>query len=103
MAALAQESWLATYRLLVQDRLGGLVAGQIGEALGIAAATLSFHLMTLARSGLVTHRQAGRFVRYSAVFAAMHALIDYLSASCCGTDRSACQALEATSNLEKQA
>lgn len=90
LAALAQGSRLAIYRLLVQAGPAGLVAGQIGESLGIPAATLSFHLKTLAHSGLVTHRQEGRYVRYSADFAAMHALIDYLSASCCGADRSAC-------------
>ncbi len=90
LAALAQESRLAIYRLLVQAGPVGLVAGQIGDALGIAPATLSFHLKTLAHSGLVTQRQEGRFVRYSADFNAMHALIDYLSANCCGSDRSAC-------------
>lgn len=90
LAALAQESRLAIYRLLVQAGPAGLVAGQIGEALGIPAATLSFHLKTLAHSGLVSHRQEGRYARYSADFAAMHALIDYLSANCCGADRSVC-------------
>ncbi len=90
LAALAQHSRLAIYRLLVQAGPAGLVAGQIGEALGIPAATLSFHLKTLTHSGLVTHRQEGRFVRYSADFAAMHALIDYLSTNCCGAERSVC-------------
>jgi DNA-binding transcriptional ArsR family regulator len=90
LAALAQDSRLAIYRLLVQAGPAGMVAGQIGESLGIPAATLSFHLKTLAHSGLVTHRSEGRFVRYSADFTAMHALIDYLSANCCGADRSVC-------------
>lgn len=90
LSALAQDSRLAIYRMLVRAGPAGLVAGQIGEALGIPAATLSFHLKTLAHGGLVTQRPEGRFVRYSADFAAMHALLDYLSANCCGSDRSAC-------------
>lgn len=100
LAALAQESRLAIYRMLVQAGPAGLVAGQIGEHLGIPAATLSFHLKTLAHSGLVTHRAEGRYVRYSAAFAAMHALIDYLSANCCGTDRGACLPCEPTTAKE---
>lgn len=90
LAALAQESRLAIYRLLVQAGPAGLVAGRIGEVLGIPAATLSFHLKNLAHSGLVHPHQEGRYVRYTADFAAMHALIDYLSANCCGADRAVC-------------
>jgi len=91
LAALAQNSRLAIYRLLVEAGPAGLVAGQISETLAIPPATLSFHLKTLLHSGLVTHRAEGRFVHYSADFAAMHALIDYLSANCCGADRSRCR------------
>lgn len=90
LAALAQESRLAIYRQLVQAGPSGLVAGQIGAALGIPAATLSFHLKTLAHGGLVTYRQEGRYTRYYADFAAMHALIDYLSENCCGGTRASC-------------
>ncbi|MGQ9686702.1 MAG: ArsR/SmtB family transcription factor [Thiobacillaceae bacterium] len=103
LAALAQENRLAIYRMLVQAGPAGLVAGQIGERLGIPAATLSFHLKTLAHSGLVTQRTEGRYVRYSADFAAMHALIDYLSANCCGTDRSACLPSDPSLTKEKTA
>lgn len=91
LAALAQVSRLAIYRLLVQAGPAGLVAGQVSETLAIPAATLSFHLKTLVHSGLVRQCPEGRFVRYSADFATMHALIDYLSANCCGTDRSRCR------------
>jgi len=102
LAALAQDSRLAIYRLLVQAGPEGLCAGQIGEAIGIPAATLSFHLKTLAHGGLVTHRQEGRFVRYSADFTTMHALIDYLSANCCGADRSVCLPRHSTLNQENK-
>lgn len=84
LAALAQESRLAIYRLLVQAGPEGLVVGRIAEILEIPAATLSFHLKALAQGGLVSARQEGRFVRYVADFAAMHGLIGYLSENCCG-------------------
>ncbi len=90
LSALAQNSRLAIFRLLVQAGPEGLVAGQIGERLELPPATLSFHLKTLAQSGLVQGRQEGRFVRYLADFEAMHGLIDYLSENCCGSDRSVC-------------
>ncbi len=90
LSALAQESRLAIYRLLVQAGPSGRVAGQIAETLGIPPATLSFHLKTLAQGGLVHGRQEGRFIRYVADFEAMHGLIDYLSENCCGGDRLVC-------------
>jgi len=90
LSALAQESRLAIFRLLVRTGPGGLVVGRIAETLEIPAATLSFHLKALARGGLVTQRQEGRFVRYAADFEAMHGLIDYLSENCCGDTAAAC-------------
>jgi ArsR family transcriptional regulator, arsenate/arsenite/antimonite-responsive transcriptional repressor len=90
LAALAQETRLAIFRLLVHAGPAGLVAGQIAEALGIPAATLSFHLKALAHGNLVHGRQEGRFVRYLADFDAMHDLLDYLSENCCGGDAAAC-------------
>lgn len=84
LAALAQESRLAIFRLLVQAGPGGMVAGRIAEILAIPAATLSFHLKILSQSGLVQSRQEGRFVRYGTDFDTMHGLIDYLSENCCG-------------------
>lgn len=83
LAALAQESRLATFRLLVQAGPEGLVVAQIAEVLGIPLTTLSFHLRTLAQAGLVRSQQEGRFVRYVAEFAAMNALIGYLTENCC--------------------
>lgn len=90
LGALAQNTRLAAYRLLVQTGEEGLCAGDIGARLDIPAATLSFHLKELLRTGLVNSRQDGRRVIYSANFSVMHNLIDYLSENCCGTDASAC-------------
>ena len=83
LAALAQETRLKVYRLLVEAGPGGLPAGRIGEALGLPPATLSFHLAQLARAGLARSRQEGRFVIYAADFQNMNALVGYLTENCC--------------------
>lgn len=84
LAALAQESRLAVFRLLVQTGPDGMAASKIGERLDIAPSSLSFHLKELARAGLIASRQEGRFVIYSADTAAMNGLIDFLTENCCG-------------------
>ncbi len=84
LGALAQETRLAVYRLLVQRGPAGMPAGRIGEELSIPPATLSFHLKTLEQAGLARSRQDGRFVIYSADFAAMTAVLGYLTENCCG-------------------
>ncbi len=83
LAALAQETRLRIFRLLVEQGPQGLHAGAIAEALAIPPATLSFHVAHLARCGLVTSRQEGRFIFYAAGFAAMDDLIAYLTDNCC--------------------
>ena len=84
LAALAQETRLKAYRLLVEAGPEGLAAGRIGEELDLPPATLSFHLAHLARTGLVRSRQDGRFVIYSADFQNMNQLVGYLTENCCG-------------------
>lgn len=86
LGALAQESRLAIYRLLVQAGPQGMAAGVVGEKLGLPPATLSFHLKELSRAGLATSRQDGRFVIYSANFEAMMKLVGFLTENCCGGD-----------------
>ncbi|WP_374355738.1 ArsR/SmtB family transcription factor [Chitinimonas sp.] len=83
LAALAQESRLAIFRLLVTQGQDGLPAGKIAEQLGIAPATLSFHLKELSHAGLVNSRQESRFVFYSVDFAAISSLIAFLTENCC--------------------
>jgi DNA-binding transcriptional ArsR family regulator len=84
LGALAQDSRLAVFRLLVRAGPEGLAAGRIADKLGIPPATLSFHLAHLARAGLVRSRQEGRFVIYSADFDGMGELLAYLTEDCCG-------------------
>jgi ArsR family transcriptional regulator, arsenate/arsenite/antimonite-responsive transcriptional repressor len=84
LAALAQETRLTVFRLLVETGPEGLPVGKIGERLGLASATLSFHLKELARADLVTTRPEGRFIYCSANFATMNSLVAYLTDNCCG-------------------
>ncbi len=84
LAALAQESRLKIYRVLVEAGPEGISAGSIAEKLGLPAPTLSFHLSGLARAGLAKSRQEGRFVIYSADYESMNALVGYLTENCCG-------------------
>jgi len=84
LAALAQETRLAIFRLLVEAGPEGLCAGDIGARLKVPAATLSFHLAQLANAGLVQARQQSRFIFYSADFEAMNDLVGYLTENCCG-------------------
>lgn len=84
LSALAQDSRLAIFRLLVQQGPAGLAAGVIGEKLDLPPATLSFHLAGLARAGLAHSRQEGRFVYYSANFENMNLLVAFLTENCCG-------------------
>ena len=84
LAALAQESRLAVYRLLVKRGPEGFAAGEIAERLDIAGPTLSFHLKALNHADLVLVRREGRFLYYSANFERMNELVAYLTENCCG-------------------
>jgi len=92
LAALAQETRLAIFRLLVEAGPTGVAAGEIGASLKVAPATLSFHLKELANAGLLASRQDGRYIYYSANYAQMNALIAFLTDNCCARDgcRPAC-------------
>jgi ArsR family transcriptional regulator len=83
LGALAQETRLAIFRLLVQQGPEGLAVGEIADRLKLPGATLSFHLKELAHAQLVASRQAGRFIYYSANYRTMNGLIDYLTRNCC--------------------
>jgi ArsR family transcriptional regulator len=85
LSALAHETRLAIFRLLVETGPEGLPVGKIGERLGTAPATLSFHLKELANADLVMMRHEGRFIYCSANFATMNGLLAYLTENCCGS------------------
>ena len=83
LAALAQESRLAVFRLLVQTGPEGMAATKIAEALAIAPSSLSFHLKELAHADLVTASKAGRSIIYAANYAGMNGLLAFLTENCC--------------------
>jgi DNA-binding transcriptional ArsR family regulator len=100
--ALAQESRLAVFRLLVQKGSQGLCAGDIGERLKLPPATLSFHLKELSNAGLLIARQEGRFIYYAPDFETMNGLIGYLTENCCNGQ--ACEVVCAPpKNIRKRA
>jgi len=84
LGALANEHRLGVFRLLVQAGPEGRPAGAIAEALGLPASSMSFHLAHLTRAGLITQRRESRSLIYAADFAAMNALIGFLTENCCG-------------------
>jgi len=92
LAALAQETRLAIFRLLVEFAPTGLTPGAIASRLELAPATLSFHLKELASAGLIADRRDGRFIWYQADLSAMSGLIGYLTEHCCqGTGGADCE------------
>ena len=90
LGALAQETRLEIFRLLVQAGERGLAAGSISNRLGLAPPTLSFHLGQLKHAGLATVRRKSRSLIYSAAYDTMNALLGYLTENCCQGDACEC-------------
>lgn len=84
LAALAHESRLAAFRLLVRAGPDGMAASKIAETLGMPASSMSFHLKELTHADLVRPRQQGRFVIYVARFDAINGVLGFLTDNCCG-------------------
>ena len=94
LAALAQETRLVLFRLLVACGPAGLAAGVIAERLGVQPSSLSFHLAQLVHAGLITQRRLSRQLIYSAGYGAMNALLAYLTETCCGCGESCAPACD---------
>jgi ArsR family transcriptional regulator len=92
LAALAQETRLAIFRLLVEAGPTGQSVGEIGAEVKAAPATLSFHLKELTHAGLIVARQDGRYIFYSANFEHMKDLLGFLTENCCARDGLSCAA-----------
>ena len=90
LAALAQESRLELFRLLVRRGPDGYTPNDIAEKLGIPGSTLSFHLKELVRAGLIKARKQSRFIYYSPDFAAVNDLMNFLTENCCSLSKSDC-------------
>src|SRR5690349_12602401 len=87
LGALAHEHRLAIYRILVEQGPGGLPAGVIGDRVGLVPSSLTFHLQTLQRAGLITQVRASRQLIYSADYSTMNGLVTYLTDKCCTAGR----------------
>jgi len=83
LSALAQETRLEVFRLLVKAGHGGLPAGEIGRTIDLPLPTLSFHLRHLREAGLVSSRREGRSIIYVANYGAMNDLVGFLGENCC--------------------
>lgn len=92
LGALAHEHRLRIYRTLVERGPEGLPAGVIGERVGLVPSSLTFHLQTLQRAGLITQRRESRQLIYSADFDAMDGLVGYLTENCCAGSAASCAA-----------
>jgi ArsR family transcriptional regulator len=106
LGALAHETRLAIFRMLVERGPDGLPAGVIAERLGLPPSSLSFHVQHLHRAGLITQRRLSRQLIYAADFASMNGLVGFLTENCCGQGGAACLpsvAAPAASKLRKTA
>jgi DNA-binding transcriptional ArsR family regulator len=92
LSALAHEHRLTIFRLLIEQGPEGLPAGIIAEKVGLQPSSLTFHLQHLTRAGLLAARRASRQIFYAADFAAMNALVAYLTENCCTASGASCSA-----------
>lgn len=90
LSALAQESRLEVFRLLVRTGPSGLAAGELSERLGLPPATMSFHLKELTNAGLIRSRRESRSIIYSADFEQMQSLLGFLLENCCADNGGKC-------------
>ncbi|HEY9714847.1 MAG TPA: metalloregulator ArsR/SmtB family transcription factor [Chroococcales cyanobacterium] len=90
LGALAQESRLEVFRLLVRRGPKGITPGELSEKLSIPAATMSFHLKELSNAGLITSSRDGRSIVYSADYARMQELLGFLMENCCADNGGKC-------------
>jgi DNA-binding transcriptional ArsR family regulator len=101
LGALAQETRLDVFRLLVTQGLAGLPAGAIAERLDVLPASLTFHLKELQHAGLITQRRLGRQLIYAAEYGAMTDLLAYLTENCCGRGEACAPACDPADAFKK--
>ena len=98
LAALAQPTRLETFRLLVRHEPDGLAAGEVAKALDVPQNTMSVHLATLARAGLIRSERRSRIINYRADLDQLKALTLFLVKDCCGGKAELCEPLIAELN-----
>ena len=90
-AALGQETRLDVFRLLIKAGPEGMLAGEIGEALGVRQNTMSANLTILAHAELIRNAREGRSIRYFADMDGIKGLLEFLLEDCCGGRKDLCQ------------
>jgi DNA-binding transcriptional ArsR family regulator len=90
LGALAQESRLEVFRLLVRRGPAGLAAGELSAHFDMPAATMSFHLKELSHAGLIASRRESRSIIYAANYGQMQSLVDFLLENCCADNGGKC-------------
>lgn len=90
LAALAQDTRLSVFRLLIKAGPDGMIAGALAEAMDVPPSTMSHHLAKLEQAGLATSWRTSRLIHYAADYAGMQALLTFLMADCCQGDPNAC-------------
>ncbi len=103
LGALAHETRLALYRLLIERGPDGAAAGVIAARLGLPPSSLTFHLQHLQRAGLIGPRRAGRQKIYSADYSVMNALVGFLTDNCCGESAAVATACKPASESARAA
>jgi DNA-binding transcriptional ArsR family regulator len=98
LSALAQETRLSVFRMLVQAGAEGVAAGELGRRLGVVASTMSAHLTVLDHAGLVRSRRVGRSIIYSAAYDRMTEVLAFLMEDCCAGAPEVCAPLAAVLN-----
>jgi ArsR family transcriptional regulator len=95
LGALAHDTRLAVFRMLVTAGPAGMSPGVLAERLSLPAPTLSFHLKELTHAGLIDGETQGRHIVYSAKYEHMQALMDFLMENCCAAQECGCAPDEA--------
>ncbi|MET0372000.1 MAG: metalloregulator ArsR/SmtB family transcription factor [Sphingobium sp.] len=93
LGALAQGTRLDAFRLLVRHEPEGLPAGEVARALAVPQNTMSVHLATLARAGLIRSERRSRIINYRADLDQLKALALFLVKDCCGGRAELCEPL----------
>lgn len=83
LSALAQETRLEVFRLLIRRLPDGVPAGELAAQFGIPASTMSAHLAILTRSGLTQSERQGRTIYYTAELDGIRGLLEFLVKDCC--------------------
>lgn len=83
LGALAHETRLAVFRMLVTAEPAGMIAGAIAERQGVPPSTMSHHLGMLERAGLVKSERESRLIHYRIDYPGMQRLLAFLAQDCC--------------------